>query len=182
MAETNGAAAKVIKTVSMTDGRVVEFVGKRKMLKETLLNGDSVSVRLDFVNGTTRTFAIPQDLILKSAGHGMEQKLGDETAGETEVEDMILAVDDLIGRLDKGEWSKVREGGGFAGTSVLMRALVELSGKTVDQVKEFLKGKTKLEKDALRASPKVKPIVDRLEAEKVSKASTVDTEALLEAL
>ena len=173
---------KDVETVVLSDGRSVDFVGKRKMLKETIIEGDTVSVRLDFRNGETRTFTLPGELLLKFAGHGAEQKLGDETAGEEDVDDMCLAVDDLIDRLNKGEWSMKREGGGMAGTSVLLRALMELSSKTVEQVKEFLKPLTQADKLALRNSPKVKPIVDRLEAEKVSKASKVDTNALLAGL
>lgn len=173
---------KIVEVVTMQDGRSVEFVGKRKMLKETFIDGDSVSVRLDFRNGETRTFVVPQELLLRFAGHGAEQKLGDETAGETDVDDMVLAVDDLITRLNKGEWSIKREGGGFGGTSVLIRALVEYSGKTIEQVKEFLTGKSQAEKIALRNSAKLKPIVERLEAEKAAKGAKVDTEALLSTL
>lgn len=176
------AKSKEVETVTMSDGRQVDFVGKRKLLKESIIDGNSVAVRLDFRNGETRMFNLPSELLYRFAAHGAEQKLGDETAGEEDVDDMVLAVDDLIERLNKGEWSMKREGGGMAGTSVLLRALMELSGKTVEQVKEFLKPLSQADKLALRNSPKVKPIVDRLEAEKVSKASKVDTNALLAGL
>jgi len=172
-------AKKEVESVTMSDGRVVDFVGKRKLLKETIINEDSVAVRLDFRNGETRTFTIPSNMLLQFAGHGAEQKLGDETAGVDDVDDMTLAVDDLTGRLEKGEWSMKREGSGMTGTSVLLRALMELSGKTTEQVKAFLSGKSQAEKMALRSSKQVKPIVDRLEAEKLSKATKVDTDALL---
>src|SRR5258706_2156101 len=93
-------------TVKMSDGRSVEFVGKRKLLKETLIDGTKVAVRLDFRNGETRLFPIPPTLLLKSAGHGMEQKLGDETAGTEEVADMVVRVEQLTGQLRKGDWSE----------------------------------------------------------------------------
>jgi hypothetical protein len=178
--------------------RQVEFPGKRKLQKESLFDNcpevpaDATSisltkeqtpaVRLDFRNGESRTFYIPLNLLLKSAAHGMEQKLGDETAGEEDVDDMVLSVDDLIERLNKGEWTQRREGGGMAGTSVLMKALIEFTKKTPEQIKEFLKNKSQNEKIALRNSGQLKPIVDRLEAEKVSKAAKVDTDALLAGL
>lgn len=171
--------AKTVETVTLTDGRQVDFAGKRKMLKETIIEGDTVAVRLDFRNGATRTFVLPPELILRFAGHGAEQKYGDETAGVDDVDDMVMAVDDLDSRIQKGEWSIKREGGGMAGTSVLLRALMEFSGRTQEQVKEFLSGKSQAEKLALRNSPKVKPIVERLEAEKASRAAKVDTDALL---
>ena len=169
-----------VETVTMTDGRVVDFAGKRKLLKESSVNADGkVQVRLDFRNGETRLFTLPDNLMAKFAAHGAEQKLGDEIAGLNDVEDCVLAVDELIDRLYNGEWSVKREANGMAGTSVLVRALVEHTGKTVDAIKQFLNGKSQAEKVALRNNPKIKPIVERIEAEKASKKANVDTDAML---
>jgi hypothetical protein len=169
-----------VETVTMTDGRVVDFAGKRKLLKESSVTADGkVQVRLDFRNGETRLFTIPDNLMAKFAAHGAEQKLGDEIAGLNDVEDCVLAVDELIDRLYNGEWSVKREANGMAGTSVLVRALVEYTGKTVEQIKQFLAGKSQAEKVALRNNPKIKPIVERIEAEKASKKANVDTDAML---
>ena len=169
-----------IETVTMTDGRLVDFAGKRKLLKESSVNADGkVQVRLDFRNGETRLFTLPDALLNKFAAHGAEQKLGDEIAGLTDTEDCVLAVDELIDRLYNGEWSVKREANGMAGTSVLVRALVEHTGKTVEHIKQFLNGKSQAEKVALRNNPKIKPIVERIEAEKASKKANVDTDAML---
>ena len=169
-----------VETVTMTDGRVVDFAGKRKLLKESSVNADGkVQVRLDFRNGETRLFTLPDNLLAKFAAHGAEQKLGDEIAGLNDVEDCVLAVDELIDRLYNGEWSVKREANGMAGTSVLVRALVEHTGKTVDAIKTFLAGKSQAEKVALRNNPKIKPIVERIEAEKASRKANVDTDAML---
>lgn len=170
--------ATPIETVTMQDGRIVEFAGKRRMLKSSAEVEGKVQVTLDFRNGESRVFTIPDNLLLKFAAHGAEQKLGDVTAGLESVDDAVLAVDDLIDRLYNGEWAQKRESSGMAGTSVLLRALVESSGKSVEQIKVFLKDKTQAEKVALRNNPKIKPIVDRIEAEK-SQKSSIDTEALL---
>ncbi len=177
--ETESKKERVENVVQMQDGRTVTFVGKRKLLKETIIEGDVVKVRLDFVNGETRTFECPPELLLKAAGHGLEQKLGDETAGVPDVDDQVIAVDELIDRLVAGNWTTQRPSGGVAGTSVLFKALVEaFPNKAAEDLKAFLKSKTQAEKLALRASARLKPIVDRLEAEKASGAK-VDTEALL---
>ena len=169
-----------VETVTLTDGRIVDFAGKRKLLKESSVTADGkVAVRLDFRNGETRLFTIPDALLNKFAAHGAEQKLGDEIAGLNDVEDCVLAVDELIDRLYNGEWSIKREANGMAGTSVLVRALVEHTGKTVDAIKQFLSGKSQAEKVALRNNPKIKPIVERIEAEKASKKANVDTDAML---
>lgn len=170
-----------IETITMTDGRVVDFAGKRKLLKESSVSAEGkVQVRLDFRNGETRLFTIPDNMLNKFAAHGAEQKLGDEIAGLDAVEDCVLAVDELINRLYDGDWSVKRESNGMAGTSVLIRALVEHTGKTVEQIKQFLSGKTHADKVALRNNPKIKPVVERIEAEKAAKgAGKVDTDAML---
>lgn len=187
MSETTEAVVKKpkaeVQAVVMQDGRSVDFVGKRKLIKSTIIDGSSVSVQLDFRNGETRTFKLPDALLLQFAGHGAEQKLGDETAGEDDVDDMVLSIDDLIDRLNRGEWRTVREpGSSMSGTSVLLQALVEVSGKTVEAVKAFLKDKKPAEKMALRNSEKLRPIVQRIEAAKASKNANVDTDALLSEL
>lgn len=187
MSENQAASKKKeepqIETVAMQDGRVVEFAGKRKLLKESLLVDGKVAIRLDFRNGQTRLFTVPDNLLNKFAAHGAEQKLGDEIAGLDDIDDAVLAVDELIDRLYSGEWTQKREGNGMAGTSVLARALLEAyTGKTPEQIKEFLSKKTQAEKVALRNNPKIKPIVERIEAEKAAKATKVNTDAMLDEL
>lgn len=168
-----------VETVTMTDGRAVDFPGKRQMLKDSFEQDGRVAVRLDFRNGETRTFVLPDSLMTKFAAHGAEQKLGDETAGLKDIDDAVMAVDKLIERLSAGQWNVEREGGGMAGTSVLARALAEAKGVDIEKVKAFLSNKTQAEKIALRNNPQIKPIVERIEAEKNAKAAKVDTEALL---
>jgi hypothetical protein len=174
-------AESTVNSVRMTDGRIVDFVGKRKMLKDSFADEATgkISVRFDFVNGETRTFVLNPALIAKFAAHGAEQKYGDETAGLNDVEDAILAIDELDARLQKGEWKIARESSGVAGTSVLVRALVEYLGKPVDEVKAKLSALSQAEKMALRTNAKIKPIIDRIEADKAAKAAKVDTEGLL---
>lgn len=168
-----------VTTVTMIDGRVVDFVGKRKLLKESLLVDGKVQVRLDFINGETRLFTLPDALMQKFAAHGAEQKLGDAIAGLSDIDDAVLEIDDLINRLYNGEWSVKREANAMAGTSVLVRALCEHTGKSPEDIKAFLAAKSQAEKVALRNNPKIKPIVERIEAEKASKKTNIDTDALL---
>jgi hypothetical protein len=193
--KSKAKSPREVELVTMFDGRQVEFVGKRRMLKESFITDSGVSVRLDFRNGHTINFDLPNNLLYQFAAHGAEQKLGDETAGEDDVDDMVLDVEALIERLNKGEWKQQREAGGMSGTSVLLQALVEVTGKSVEQIKLFLQGDpsagvkadgspvkpalTNAEKLALRASPKLVDAVRRIEAAKAAKTAKVDTEALL---
>ena len=184
MAETKERKEPTVNTVTMTDGRVVEFVGKRKMLKQALIGDDgAISLRIDFANGQTRQYALNPSLLAQYAGHGAEQKFGDECAGLEDVEDMVLATDKLHERVnEQGQWNLRREGSGFAGTSVLARALAELYNKPIEAIKAFLADKTAAEKMAIRGNPKVKPIIERIESERNRKGPAIDSDALLAGL
>lgn len=181
--QATGKTKPVEVDVAMTDGRIVTFAGKRKMLKEAFVSPDGkVTVRLDFRNGETRTIQPVDSLLPKLVAHGLEQKLGDEIAGINEVDDCVMAIDALTERLAKGEWAISRESNGMNGSSILARALAEAKGLEIAKVKAYLATKTQAEKVALRNNPTIKPIIDRLEEEKAAKAkpgSAVDTDALL---
>lgn len=177
---TKSTAEKI--PVTMEDGSTVLFNKKQKLVKTSTIDeaAGTVSTRFDFVNGAVRTFTAPASLMLRFVAHGVEQKLGDSIAGENDMADAVLSFDDLLSRLNAGEWNIQRSAGAFAGTSILIQALVEASGKTVEEIKAFLANKSQADKLALRRSDKLRPIIERLEAEKASKSkSSVDTSALL---
>lgn len=181
-----------VKQVKMEDGRVVAFAGKRRMLKDTEESETAVTTRFDFVDGSTRaiTVDLTDPLALKFLGHGIAQKVGDETAGDETVEDMLIHVDAILERLAKGEWGRERQAGdGFSGAGVVIRALVEATGKDVAFIKAFLEKKLADGKEAgltrqklyaaFRTSGKTKDIIARMEAEKASKDSGVDGDAAI---
>jgi hypothetical protein len=203
---------RVVKQVTLTDGRVVEFVGTSRVNKEIVideskvqLDGEmlvlqqgAIGVRMDFVTGDTRTYIQPLSLIPKFAGHGGSQKYGDCLASPASKpladEDLVIACDDLDETIQKGEWSTRREGDGFSGASIVIKAFMEASGKDQASVKAFLNGmleaaKLKGEKlsrkdlyDSFRnPATKVGKIIDRLEKERLSSTAKVDADAVLEA-
>ena len=186
--ETKSKAA--VETVQMNDGRSVDFAGKRKMLKDVFLNDaeNEVSVRFDFRNGETRTFTVPDSLLLKFAGHGASQKIGDETAGESEVDDMVEAVDSIMSRLENGEWGAERAaGGGFSGAGTVVRALMEVSGKSKAEIQAWIEKKmteTSATRQAIYASlrqgdnPVAKRIAELEAAKQSKKGVEVSTEDL----
>lgn len=194
--------------VSMTDGRTVGFAGKRKVNKETLideskitvegnvmqLEAGAVSIRMDFRNGETRTYAIPLSLLARFAGHGAEQKYGDELASPADKplseDDMVLATDDLDARIQSGEWGRGRAegGGGVSGASIVVKAIMEATGKDIATVKAFLQkkldGDKELSRRALYDSFRVRgtktgEIIARLEEEKRSKEAVLNADDAL---
>jgi len=186
MSEAEATVAKRPATeytlVKMEDGREVQFAGKRKVNKETLINEalieideasglvqmqrGAVSVRMDFRNGATRTFGVPLALMARFMGHGAEQKYGDELATTADKplseEDMVIAVEDLDSEIQKGAWGKGRAagGGGVSGASVVIQAIMEATGKDLTTVKAYLDKKIAstegLTRQALYASFRVK--------------------------
>lgn len=175
----------VVTTVTMEDGRVVEFAGKRRIIKNSEIVDGQLVTTIDFVNGKSVVFRAPKDpkFLALLAGHGAEQKLGDAAAGAETIEDAFEAVAEVAIRMENGEWNAKREpGSSAAGGSILVKALAEFRPNlTIEQVRQFLAGKSQAEKMALRNSAALRPIVQRLEAEKAARSKTpgVDAEALL---
>lgn len=186
--------------VAMTDGRVVNFAGKRKVNKETIIDeskivieGDviqmqagAVCIRMDFRHGATRTIPLPLSLLARFAGHGGEQKFGDELAAPSDKplseEDMEVAIDDLNHEIQQGKWGKGRAsgGGGVSGASVVVQALVEVTGKDVATVKAYLQKKLDTTEGLTRralydsfrvAGTKTGVVIQRLEDEKKAKSA-----------
>jgi hypothetical protein len=165
------------------------------MKKESFVNDQNKVVCVfDIVNGQTRSITLRDDMILKYAAHGALQKVGDSAAGEKDVDDMVEAVDSTIKQLDKGpdSWNVQREAGGFSGTSIVIRALAEVTGKDVESVKAGIEKKLEALKTAgkettrqalyasFRANPKVQAVIRRLEDEKAKKAGEgLDSEEML---
>ena len=194
--------------VKMTDGRTVNFAGKRKVNKETVIDDSKVTidgsliqlesgavcVRMDFRNGETRLIPLPLALFAKFAGHGGEQKFGDELATPADKplseDDMVIAIDDLNAEIQQGKWGKGRAagGGGVSGASVVVQALMEVTGKAMDVVKAYLQKKIDSTEGLTRralydsfrvAGTKTGEVISRLEAAKLAKTAKVDADAEL---
>lgn len=106
--------------------------------------------------------------------HGAKQKLGDEYADLDSVEDSLEAVRELDERLASGRWTAERTG--FAGMSLLLRAIMEVFGLDETAAREFLKPLSNQEKAGLKQSPELKPVIDRMESER---AKQVDVGGLI---
>jgi hypothetical protein len=218
--ETNGQApeaAKKPKTevtkVTMKDGREVGFAGKRNLNKDFKIADDKsgVTATFDFRTGDTLSLTVSRDddMILQLAGHGLVQKAGDEAAGvkdaqgQPDVPSMVLAIEAILNRVANTEasledrwYAETAEGGGFSGASVVIKAIMEATGKELDFVKAFLEkrlnddkaAKGTLTRQKLYASfrkpgTKTAAIIERMEREKLAAATTgVDADAELAAM
>jgi hypothetical protein len=171
--------------VTMEDGAKVEFKGKRNLVKSSTIDTATgqITTRINFRNGKFVELVLAQALIPNFAAHGAEQKLGDAAAGNSDPDDAYLAVKELADRLAGGDpeaWN-ARTGDGMSGVSVLARAVAEAKGVPLDKAIAFVKAKTAAQKAALRQSPTLKPIIDRIEMEK-AKGKAEETDKMLEEL
>lgn len=190
--------ATVYTKVTMEDGREVSFAGNRKSDKTILLDdsGKAIGVRFDFLSGATRSLMfseVPELTLWYAAGHGIAQKAGDEYSGVKEVDDMVLSVEEIFARLRAGDWAAAREAGdSTAGASIVIKALMEVTGKPIEFIKDFLNKKLeaakakgeKLSRQDLYNSfrnptSKTGVVIKRLEEEKLAKANKVDAGDLL---
>lgn len=207
MAEGQTKTKTEVQMVKMEDGREVGFAGKRRLVKDYIIDESKITIDggvmqieagavkgvYDFRNGATRSFDIPLQFLVQFAGHGQLQKYGDELAAPADKplseDDMVLALEDLDSRIQAGSWTEKREGGGgVSGASFVVKALMEVTGKDQAFVKTYLDGQLAktpgLTRPALyaafRADPKVKEIIRRMEDEKESsKQPKVDTGSVL---
>jgi hypothetical protein len=147
MSETNAISptsptvkkVEIVK-VTMTDGRVVEFAGKRNMNKGFVVKEDSVTSTFDFRTGDSLswTCSLGDPMLFQLAGHGTIQKAGDEAAGvkgadgQPDVPSMVLAVESVLTRLANTQasiedrwFAESAAGDSFSGASTVMKALLE---------------------------------------------------------
>lgn len=216
--EAAKAPAKILRKINMDDGRVVEFGEKTRMQKEYGIEDSNVFARIDFDNGkVVKVLANAGNLVelsrkdeaegataedaeiansakvtLQLIGHGMVQKLGDAAAGAESTDDALEAVLEVASRIAKGQFNKVREGGGSAkGAGELVAAMHEYLAKdnaelSKDAVRDMLSKLSPQEKAGLRKVPEVAEIIEKLRAaRKPSEAEqkkVAESAALLAAL
>lgn len=207
--------ATAVEVVKMKDGRAVEFAGKRKMIKESIIEASlikanpdgsvtilpgAISTRIDLRSGDVFLTKMPTKMIPNFAGHGGLQKYGDELAAPADKQpsyaDMLVWLGDLDENIQAGKWAQEGEGGGgVAGASIVIRAIMEASGKAQEAIKAFLNGKLEAAKakgeklsrkelyDSFRkAGTKTGTIIARMEREELEKNVKVDADAALKEL
>lgn len=183
MAKDPAALVKVPAAINGSGKDIEVRFGKTdKIIKLPFPYGAETPTGVLFVGKSGRTYVAdfsryPAPIAATMVFHGSKQKLGDEYADLDAEDDCFEAMIELDGRLAEGKWTAERQG--FAGISVLMRAIMKVYGIEESAAREFLKPLSKKEKDALRASAELKPTIDEMEAEK---GKGVETAGLLERL
>lgn len=167
-------------SVKFSNGQDIKFGKRAKSAK--VVDTDAKTVTFYVKNGQMVIFDLAQvseETFLRLALHGAAQKIGDDAAGVEDPDDIYVAFETLRDRLYNNEWSAERAKGEFSGASDLVRAVVEVTGRAVEVVKEGLKTMPAADKAALRANVRVKAVLDRLSMERLAKKPGKDSDELL---
>lgn len=126
-----------------------------------------------------------------AAVHGLIQRVSDRAAiGRNRVsgqpatpQEKFWAMKRVVDHYASGaeEWALRTEEGKQQGGSVLQQALSEVTGRSLTEVRTFLRGRSVEEKQALAGAERVKEVVKRLEGER-ARAVGIDPEGLLREL
>jgi hypothetical protein len=129
-------------------------------------------------------------IIHRAAIHGMIQRISDaaaisrnpETGAPATAEKKFAAMQRLVNHYESGtsEWSCRPQAGEGQSGGLLFRALCQMSEgtRTPEEIREWMKGKTKAQLAALRASERVAAIIATLRPVSIE----VDTDNLLDEL
>lgn len=146
----------------------------------TFANGKDLAI-----DASTLTPEIQKQAML----HGLKQKLVDAAAmsrnpdnlNSNQVDDKYNAVAEVHARLTGANptWNKERakDGTPASANSLLVRALMQMTGKDKTYVDDFLSSKTKEQRKALERNPRVLAIIAELKAATVTNG--IDTDELL---
>lgn len=150
------------------------------------------TITVTFSNGKDLSIdaaQLPPELQKQAMLHGLKQKLVDAAAmsrdgdnlNSNQVDRKYEAVAEVHARLTgpNPTWNKERakEGTPASASNLLVRALMQMTGKDKQYVDDFLSAKTKEQRAALQRNPRVLAIISELRAATV--VNGVDTDELL---
>jgi hypothetical protein len=160
---------------------------KRTPAVTTTVNGNLLTVV--FADGQTaeiNTNQLDESIRHTAMMHGLNAKLVDAaaigrdsvTGKSASLADKKAAVLEIVERLtgENPSWNKIREGGGNGGVNngLLLRALMEVSGKTYEETRSFLLNLSAEQKAALRARERVANVIARMQREKLASVEVAD--------
>lgn len=169
-------------------------MAKRNESIRTTVNEAAQTIEFSF-DGTDLapiTFAVSQltaELCNYAILHGLKAKIGDaaakprnkETGASATMEEKRAAMMSVVDTLLAGQWNQ-RNGEGGSEAGLLLSALIEFyeGKKTEEEARAFYNGLDDAQRSALRANPRIAPIIARIKSERAAKKADIDTDALLD--
>ena len=148
---------------------------------------DAFARRLEwtFGDGSTVYYTIPHDEFLEpicnaALIHGFKQKIADaaaiarnpETGKSATMADKRAAMQKVVDQLNDGMWNAERTGGTGNVGGLLAVAIAAVKGLPIERVREFLKGKTKAQREAMAL---VSPYREKIAELIAARTKDVDT-------
>lgn len=180
---------------SVAKPTTAEVIGKIPAMQVDI-SGDVLSIVFSDGNEIVIDASkLSADIAHHAMMHGLKQKLVDagaiardvDTGKSATIRDKYNAVADVASRLigtaeEPASWNKPRaEGGGKTSNNTLLaRALMQLSGKTLAVIAAFLDGKTSEQKNALKKDAKVAKIMLEMQMAKLGDSTSNVDELLSE--
>jgi hypothetical protein len=140
-------------------------------------DGQTAEINTDLLSDEIRVIAMM---------HGLNAKLVDAaaigrdsvTGKSASLSEKRAAVLEIVERLtgDNPSWNKIREGGSNGGVNngLLLRAIMEVSGKTYEETRTFLLNLSAEQKAAIRARERVANVIARMQREKLAAVDVSD--------
>lgn len=135
---------------------------------------------------------LEQDIILAATVHGLKQKLVDAaaiardttTGRSATIDDKFAAVKEIFDRLTgpSPTWNKVIKSAPSMKGGMFLAAMMELTGKSREEMIAYLDGLSKEHTAALKLNPRVSVIMERMAAERAKPKGPDNSDELLAAL
>lgn len=152
---------------TMTDSREVDFGKKTALFNVT--HEEGVSITGAFVDGEYRTFTVEADKVAEWAAYGLRayvKALNLKNSAEFDSKDLAAGPFAAPTRAAKG-----------TATLPIERALMSVTGKTIEAVRAFLSGKSRKEVNALKADPRIAPVYAAEQAAVLAKRASAKAPA-----
>jgi hypothetical protein len=155
-----------------------------------VIDADEGTLKFTFGDGVTRLYDMrdfPNEILRYATLHGLKQKINDaaaiqrnpETGKSATIQEKRDAIEAMASQIGSGEWNKTGEGDGSSGLGLLARALTRLYPDR--DIKVFVAGLSKEQQAAMRASARVRTVIDVIKAEDAARkpaVKAVDVNAL----
>lgn len=142
-----------------------EVVSVGKVLTWTFNGGGVASIDLE---------KLTPEMVEAAAMHGLKQTISDAYSGEKDGKMCHALASVRIDTLLGGSWTARSTGGGTV-QSDLIAAVMEIAGKTVEEVTTMVSALDDAQVKTLKKNPKVAAVMARLQAERLAKVAGMDS-------
>lgn len=143
----------------------------RNNVAKKVVSEDRSTVRFEFTHGQTldcMLSALPEEIKAELIVHGIKQKVGDSYAAVSDPAEAMTHAGKVWERLVAGDWRVAREGGGGQRITDLVKALSNVTGKSLDECIDVVDGLEKAQKSALRKHAQIAAELARISAERAA--------------